>query len=1849
MNTTTQPIQTTLQLQFLAPNNKLLRELSMPVVVRVGASVLQADVSTFLELEEASQGNYGWLRLKYTLPGDAEGITSVSRVAPEPFVMRAVSPYSVNSPQYRVQVFAEDPAIGMPKANVEITARLMSEDSAAVVQKTARTNSAGYAELIFDVPKDSLETDLELELTGKVQSFVRKLEHSVQIRNRMVAIPTTDKPIYQPGQKLRVRTLVFDQLRNASTATSVKVTISDPGGDNVFETTLNTSAFGEANAEWEIPENARPGTYQIQIAPMGGYPSYERVWVSRYDLPTFSVDVHQGRPYYVPGETAKVDIRADYLFGKPVPGAPVRVVREISRSWNYRELKWNVEEGEVIEGVTDREGRFHGTLDLEKAFRDLGEARFFRDLSYAAYVTDPSTGRTEQRRFSTRVTSHHIHLYVTSLPQKRHMPIEFYVTASYADGTPAVCDLEIDEVRENSRLPLGRAKTNKYGVAMVTGLSLSPDIKDDSWPKLELRARDSADRVGQYTHHVYPVNEALRVYTDKPIYGASEPIAVRIESSAAGAQLVLSASNEGRVFYSKVLQLSAGKVDAVIPTSKSVRGSVVISAYHSVHLSDPVFNGRQVLFPSSGDLEIESSSPKKTYAPGEKATLEFRVRNVNGSTQTSLLGVSIFDKAVDERARTDSEFGNAYAFCRACTAFFGYERRLPGLTRSDLDRVNRKQPIEPDFKLAAEVILMDGSWNYDFPIAVRDFAPVATAFGKYLQKRFEDLPASKRDSLGFNLPADEASLREIIRKLDPDFDHLRDPWDNPYRLVASVPYTYNRIAIVSAGADEIFNSTDDFTVASIQWPYFSEYGKNIRTAMDQYHERTGGFIRDTQVLKEELRRQGHDFDAWKDPNGQPFAVAFPIDQTRFNITVKSGELIAWTEGMDYTADLQPRVDTVLSQFIVRTGTVLQSAEQVAAVLRDGGISDNDLKDPWGHSYYPIFTTESGYFDSVTYTSAGANSIMRVVPVTQRMNVIRFRSAGPDGKEGTPDDFTAMTFLRPFSEQSTEDASPRLVEIPLLDPTHGAIFGAVIDTTGALIPGASVKVVSLTGREIDLITGAEGEFVLRNLDPGTYRVRVALPGFTVKNLTGVLVRAAFATRIVATLEVGGVFELVDVAASAPMALLSASASVGEVIETRLGSTLAQQIATPKLRDYFPETLLWQPSLKTGNDGRAQVRFKLADSMTTWKAVAIASTKDGRVATAEKEIVAFQPFFVEHDPPKFLTVGDQIALPVVVRNYLDRDQSLDLSMKSEDWFEPLSNASRRVSVKAGEFTREVFSFKASKPVKDGRQRITAQGSEASDAIEKTSTVAPFGREITQVAGSIFRGNSSYNIAVPADALPDSARGELKIYPNLMAHVVDAIEGIMRRPYGCAEQVISSAYPSLLYLNYAKRAGIQSDPVAQKAKRYLRIALQALRGYQHDSGGFSYWTRGEPDDAVTAYAIQFLTGAGDFIEFDDGILEDAAKWLLSRQAADGSWKNDPKLTAYIASVLSSPGVRSKDKAPVLPALGYLRQLQLQAAEPYTTASIALAALQSGDRDFAAEALQVLRSQVQYERDAAFWDLQTNTPFYSWGRAGRLEATAVVLRAFAAAGSDSELVDKGLLFLMRNKDRYGIWYSTQATVRVLDSFVQLVGARQVDSPGSATILVNGMSVGTVPFGTRQQPNNPVTVDISKFLKPGPNRIEIQEKKKTATATVQLVESHYIPWNPSASDLTDGALRYSVRYSQNDAGIGDVITVRVEAERIGFRGYGMMLAEIGLPPGAEVDRESLADALAKSGWDLSRYDILPDRVIAYLWPRAGGTTFEFKFRPRYGVEAHTPASMLYDYYNPDAYSILLPQHFRVQ
>ena len=57
-----------------------------------------------------------------------------------------------------------------------------------------------------------------------------------------------------------------------------------------------------------------------------------------------------------------------------------------------------------------------------------------------------------------------------------------------------------------------------------------------------------------------------------------------------------------------------------------------------------------------------------------------------------------------------------------------------------------------------------------------------------------------------------------------------------------------------------------------------------------------------------------------------------------------------------------------------------------------------------------------------------------------------------------------------------------------------------------------------------------------------------------------------------------------------------------------------------------------------------------------------------------------------------------------------------------------------------------------------------------------------------------------------------------------------------------------------------------------------------------------------------------------------------------------------------------------------------------------------------------------------------------------------------------DTELVGRAMVFLLKNKDRYGVWHSTQTTINVLDTFLTALAAENTQTTQQLEILVNGL-----------------------------------------------------------------------------------------------------------------------------------------------------------------------------------------------
>jgi hypothetical protein len=364
---------------------------------------------------------------------------------------------------------------------------------------------------------------------------------------------------------------------------------------------------------------------------------------------------------------------------------------------------------------------------------------------------------------------------------------------------------------------------------------------------------------------------------------------------------------------------------------------------------------------------------------------------------------------------------------------------------------------------------------------------------------------------------------------------------------------------------------------------------------------------------------------------------------------------------------------------------------------------------------------------------------------------------------------------------------------------------------------------------------------------------------------------------------------------------------------------------------------------------------------------------------------------------------------------------------------------------------------------------------------------------------------------------------------------------------------------------------------------------------------------------------------------------------------------LTASIAAMITG----APNSEPLLQkALAAIQPFTDEYDEPYTLASYALAAVALKDATRAESAIKRLRALALSQNGDAYWSLESNTPFYGWGRAGQVETTAQVLHALLASGAQpqDDLVARGLLFLDHKQDRYSLWYSTQATARVLDVLAEIAlrnpSVPSEGSPGNLTVRVDSQPAIAVPLPPAVQDAGPIFVPLGSALAAGSHQVSLDLPKNSQSATAQLVSSLYRPWaalGPNSSNVNNEQLRMTVAFGTTTPSPEKQVDVTAHFERVGFQGYGMMIGEIGLPPGSDVDRASLESAVAGSDDQFNHYEVMPDKVLIYLWPKAGGLTLHFHFTLRYAIDALAAPSSVYDYYNPDARFDAKPARFKTR
>jgi uncharacterized protein YfaS (alpha-2-macroglobulin family) len=431
-----------------------------------------------------------------------------------------------------------------------------------------------------------------------------------------------------------------------------------------------------------------------------------------------------------------------------------------------------------------------------------------------------------------------------------------------------------------------------------------------------------------------------------------------------------------------------------------------------------------------------------------------------------------------------------------------------------------------------------------------------------------------------------------------------------------------------------------------------------------------------------------------------------------------------------------------------------------------------------------------------------------------------------------------------------------------------------------------------------------------------------------------------------------------------------------------------------------------------------------------------------------------------------------------------------------------------------------------------------------------------------------------------------------------------------------------------SYLRETGQLTRETEARLNEAHRTGLQRILSFEAAGGGFGWYGGREGNALLTAYGTMFLADLAKVFEVDPKILERSVAWLERAQDTRGRWVGsdghatwqrlsdaEVPCTAYVAWALKRAG---RDDTVVLGrAEQFLRQQQEDDA--YVAALVANAFPTKANLDRLAKL-----------GNEGVWNTKLSSWTRSRDRAADLETTA--LAVLALANSHPALADLGAAWLVRSRDPYGAWGSTQGTVLALRALAATGGGGR--EKVAARLRVNGREIPNAFVET----DAAQSFDLSPHLVRGTNEIELETSRRV---NAQVAGRYYVPWG--TEDMVRGVegLNLKVIYDRSEVKVGDLVSCSVQVEADAF----MVMAEVSIPPGCTVDASGLDDLVRRRVID--KYTQTGRTMIFYLPGK--GATFSYGLKPRYPLKVAIPRSVAYEYYTPDRRVIVPPQDFEVR
>jgi len=735
-----------------------------------------------------------------------------------------------------------------------------------------------------------------------------------------------------------------------------------------------------------------------------------------------------------------------------------------------------------------------------------------------------------------------------------------------------------------------------------------------------------------------------------------------------------------------------------------------------------------------------------------------------------------------------------------------------------------------------------------------------------------------------------------------------------------------------------------------------------------------------------------------------------------------------------------------------------------------------------------------------------------------------------------------------------------------------------------------------------------------------------------------------------------------------------APVSEIVVTRSGIKAdSSAVAPARVREYFPETLLFQPSLITDSRGVAVLDVPMADSITTWRLSATASSRAGALGSVTAPMRAFQDFFVDINFPVQLTQGDEVAVPVSVYNYLPAAQTVKLTADREGWFELLDDPEKTMTLQPNEVKGVRYRIRVTGL---GFQKLTirAQGTSRADAVRREVEIIPNGKRVEQAFNGRLTETVHQNVKIPETSVTGASNIIVKVYPGLFSTVVEGMDKIFRMPFGCFEQTSSVTYPNVLVLDYMKRTKRTSPEIQMKAEQYINLGYQRLLSYEVQGGGFSWFGDAPANKVLTAYGLMEFADMSEVWEVDAGMISRTRAWVASQQNPDGSWAPDKNYideglgpmwksnllsTAYIGwgmaeSARTQPGLAGEEV--MTKALNYIKAHVRDANDPYSLAIVAISlAAMAPDDPIVKDTLDRLLAMRTDEGDKTYWKTEQATVTFAGGDSAAIETTALAAYALIRAGQAPDVATRAMNWLISKKDPNGTWGSTQATILTLKTMIAGLGAQVRKGSATIRVMVNGSEAGTIQV-TPDNADVMQQVDAKLLVRPGDNDVEL-----AVTGEGQMMYGisayHYTPWDNA--EEREGPLTIKVNYDRTrlaqdeslKASVSITFNPRAIALRPGMpapKAANMVVVDLGIPPGFVVDTADLLGLVDRKVVD--RYELTGRQAILYFEKIEADrpVSFDVGMRAQYPLRALTPKSVIYQYYEPEVRATVEPVSLEV-